>query len=204
MNDDLFRLLAVMLFAVGAVISAYYRLKADRETGERASLKEEGLEIFVPLRLFGLCGWLGVFAFMLNPSWMAWSRVDLPEGLRWLGVGLGMLSDLLAYWIFSNLGTNVTPTVVTRTRARLVTSGPYRWVRHPLYSMGLIADLGFALLAENWFIALTALLVFAMLVLRTRKEEARLIEKFGDEYRRYMERSGRYFPRIDWSQSHER
>jgi protein-S-isoprenylcysteine O-methyltransferase Ste14 len=196
MEDNIFRILAVVIFIVGAVVSGYHRLKADRETGERASLKDEGWLILIPLRLSGLLGWLAVFAFMLNPGWMAWSRVDLPEWARWLGVILGILADLMGYWIFSNLGTNVTPTVVTRTRAHLVASGPYRWIRHPLYVMGLIGFLGFALLAENWFIALTAVLVFVVLVVRTRKEEAKLIEKFGDEYREYMKHTGAFLPKI--------
>ncbi len=196
MNDNIFRILAVVIFIVGAVISGYHRRKADRETGEQASLKEEGWLIFISLRLFGLFGWLAVFAFMLNPGWMAWSRIHLPEWARWLGVVMGILADLMGYWVFSNLGTNVTPTVVTRTKAHLVASGPYRWVRHPLYVMGLIGFIGFALLAENWFIALTAVLVFVVLIVRTRKEEAKLIEKFGNEYREYMKTTGRFLPKI--------
>jgi len=106
---------------------------------------------------------------------MKWSTIDLPESLRWLGVALGVLGDLLAYWVFTNLGNNVTRTVVTRKSAQLVTSGPYRWVRHPLYLMGLIGYIGFALLAENWFIGLATMLVFLVLVRRTDKEEAKLI-----------------------------
>jgi len=196
MNDNIFRILAVAIFIIGAVISGYHRLKADRETGERASLKEEGWLILILLRLSGLLGWLSVFAFMLNPDWMAWSRIDLPEWARWLGAGLGILADLMGYWVFSNLGTNVTPTVVTRTQAHLVASGPYRWIRHPLYVMGLIGFIGFALLAENWFIALTAVIVFAVLVVRTQKEEAKLIEKFGDEYHEYMKHTGRFLPKV--------
>jgi protein-S-isoprenylcysteine O-methyltransferase Ste14 len=196
MNDDISRILATIIFLIGAAISIYHRYKADRETGEMASLKDEGLLIFIPLRLFGLCGWLGIFAFILNPDWVTWSRIDLPEWARWLGVGMGILADLLAYWIFTNLGTNVTPTVVTRGKAYLVTNGPYHWVRHPLYVVGLISFIGFALMAENWFIALMAIIVFIILIIRTQKEETKLIEKFGDQYRGYMKHTGRFLPKI--------
>lgn len=127
---------------------------------------------------------------------MRWTQVDLPEWLRWVGVGMGILGNLLAYWVFSSLRNNVSPTVATRANATLVTHGPYRWVRHPLYVMGLIAYIGFALLAENWFIAVSMLIGFALLVIRTEKEEARLIEKFGDTYREYMQRTGRFFPKL--------
>jgi protein-S-isoprenylcysteine O-methyltransferase Ste14 len=195
MSDNIFRILAVIIFVSGAAISGYYRRKADREGG-KVSLKDEGLVIAINLRLFGLSLWAGVFAWLINPAWMNWSRFDLPEWVRWLGLLLGILANFLAYWIFSNLDNNVSPTVVARENAQLVTSGPYRWVRHPLYTMGTIAYLGFALISEDWFVALMSVLVFVMLSIRTPKEEARLIEKFGDEYRQYMQRTGRFLPKF--------
>ena len=55
---------------------------------------------------------------------------------------------------------------------------------------------GFALIAANWFIGLAALLVLALLLVRLPREEAGLIERFGDEYRAYMKRTGRLLPRL--------
>lgn len=194
-TETIFRIAATIIFLAGAGISIYYRNKADKASG-KVSLKEEGLPITLALRLFGLSLWLGVFAWLLNPAWMNWSRLPLPEWARWLGLVTGILADLLAYWVFSNLNNNVSPTVVAREQAQLVTNGPYKWVRHPLYTMGMIAYLGFALMAENWFIALMSVLVFIVLAIRTPKEEAKLIEKFGDEYREYMKHTGRYLPKV--------
>ena len=196
MNDNLFRILAIIIFVICAGISIYYRRKADRESGERVSLKDEGLPITIALRLSGLALWLGVFAYLLNPAWMNWSRLDLPEWVRWVGVGMGALADVMAYWVFSHLGNNVTPTVATRSSAMLVTGGPYRWVRHPLYTMSMIACLGFALLAESWFIALMAVVSFSVLAVRVPREEAKLVEKFGDAYRDYIKTTGRFLPRL--------
>ncbi len=196
MNDTLFRILAVVIFLTTSSISIYYRRKADRVSGEKISLKEEGFPLTVTLRLLGLMFWLSVFAYMINPAWMAWSRVPLPEWARWTGVGMGMLGALMAYWVFSHLGNNVTPTVVTREQATLVTSGPYRWVRHPLYVMGMIAYIGFALIAENIFIAAAAVVGFIFLAIRLQKEEANLISRFGDSYREYMRRTGKFFPKL--------
>jgi protein-S-isoprenylcysteine O-methyltransferase Ste14 len=159
-------------------------------------LKEEGLAITTALRLSGLALWVSVFAYLINPAWVAWARIDLPEWARWLGIGMGIACDFFAYWIFSNLGSNVTPTVVTRKTHTLITSGPYRWIRHPLYSMGIIAFLGFALIAENWLIALLGLLTFPILAIRTYKEEDHLIERFGEAYLEYRKHTGRYLPRV--------
>ena len=196
MNDNLFRILAFVILIAGMVISIYHRRRADIQSGERVSLAGEPIILRLLLRLTGMALWLGVFVYLINPRWMSWSQIDLPEWTRWLGAGMGVLADLLAYWVFSNLGNNVSPTVRTRSEATLVTSGPYRWVRHPLYTMGMMAYLGFALLSENWFIALMAVIGFVLLVLRTPLEEAGLIEKFGDAYRQYMTRTGRFLPKL--------
>jgi protein-S-isoprenylcysteine O-methyltransferase Ste14 len=195
-TENLYRLAAVIVFLAGTLISTYYRSRADRETGEKISPRGEGLPIMLALRLAGLSLWAGVFAYLINPAWMAWSQLALPAWLRWAGLGLGLLADALSYWVFSNLGNNVSPTVATRSAHQLVTSGPYRWVRHPLYSMGMIAYLGFALLAANWFIALLSVAVFIILRIRLPQEEAHLIDKFGDQYRDYMKKTGRFLPRL--------
>ncbi len=196
MNDLLFRILAGIVIAVMLGISGYHRSRANRLNGGAVSLKEEGLVISIPLRLLGLALWLSVIAYLINPAWLPVGRMDLPEWARWLGIAMGVASDYLTYWIFTSLGTNVTPTVVTRQAHALVTTGPYRWVRHPLYSMGAMAFLGFALVAENWCIALLGALTFFVLAVRTGREEANLIERFGDEYRAYMRRTGRFLPLV--------
>jgi protein-S-isoprenylcysteine O-methyltransferase Ste14 len=195
MNDTIFRLLATIIFLSTASISIYHRRRADREGG-RVSLEAEGKPIFIALRLFGFSMWLMIIAYLINPAWVAWGKFDLPDWARWLGVLMGILSAGLAYWVFSTLGSNVTPTVVTRANHTLVTDGPYRWVRHPLYVMGLIACVGYALIAENWVIAALAVLSFVILMLRLPMEEARLIATFGDQYRAYMQRTGKLFPRF--------
>lgn len=196
MNENMFRFSAIAIFLIGAGISSYYRRRADRETGEKVSPRSEGLPVMIALRVFGLSLWLSVLAYMLNPAWMAWSQIDLPLWLRWTGLGFGVLAILLAYWVFSNLGNNVSPSVATRREHRLVTSGPYRWVRHPLYSMGMLSYLGFAMLSANWVIAVLSIAVFVVLNIRLPQEEASLIEKFGDEYRQYMQRTGRFLPKL--------
>jgi protein-S-isoprenylcysteine O-methyltransferase Ste14 len=196
MNENAYRFSALAVFLAGAAISTYFRRKADRETGEKVSPTAEGYPILIALRLFGLTLWAGVFVYLLNPGWMAWSQVPLPAPARWTGLGLGILADLVAYWVFSNLGDNVSPTVATRRQHNLVTTGPYRWVRHPLYSMGMLAYLSFSLLAANWFLAILAVAVFIVLNFRLPQEEAALAERFGDEYRQYMLRTGRFLPKF--------
>ncbi|MBI3320029.1 MAG: isoprenylcysteine carboxylmethyltransferase family protein [Candidatus Omnitrophica bacterium] len=86
--------------------------------------------------------------------------------------------------------------VVTRKDHTLVTSGPYRYVRHPFYLSFGLGVLGGSLAMANWFILLTGVLPLGFLMARTRIEEAKLIGRFGVEYQEYMRRVGRFLPRF--------
>jgi protein-S-isoprenylcysteine O-methyltransferase Ste14 len=134
--------------------------------------------------------------YRVNPQGIAWASVPLPEWLRWTGAGLLAACALLLSWTLHSLGKNLTDTVVTRKAHTLVTTGPYRWVRHPFYVSVLLLAVSCAMLTANWFILASGLAAFTMMVLRTRIEEGKLLERFGGEYRRYMERTGAFFPRL--------
>lgn len=193
-DDEIFRLILIVGFLTVLPVGVYHRLKAA--TSERLDRKQEGIFLLVSIRLLGIVGMAGLLTFMIDPKWMAWSSVPLPEWLRWVGVGVGVLAALLLTWTFRNIGKNITDTVVTRKGHTLVTTGPYRWVRHPFYVSFAVAIFANSLVTANWFLLVIGNVVFLFLVVRTKKEEEKLIERFGDEYRRYMEQTGRFWPRL--------
>ena len=194
-GDHLFRVILIVGSSVLLPIAAYYRLKSQA-TGEKLDRRQEGLFILFTLRPVGVVGMLGLIAYMINPSWMAWSSVPLPATLRWTGVGVGVIAGALLIWTLRSLGKNLTDTVVTRREHTLVTSGPYRWVRHPFYDSLALCVLANSLVAANWFILASGALLFILVLIRTRKEEELLLARFGDAYRGYMGRTGRFLPRI--------
>ena len=196
MNENVFRVLAAVILFTGIGISSYFRRKADRETGEKISRKVDGTALMTVIKVGGLLLWFSPLVYLLNPSWMAWSKIGLPDSVRWLGVGIGVLCVAMIYWLFSSIGSGITSTSATRKQHTLVTSGPYRWVRHPLYTVGSSMFIAFGMMADNWFIATLGVLAFIAMASRTPKEEANLIEKFGDEYREYMKHTGRYLPKL--------
>ena len=196
MNDNIFRLLAAVILITGMFISGYYRRKADKISGEKISRKVDGTALMTVIKLGGLVLWLSPFVYLINPNWMIWSKIGLPESIRWLGVGLGVLCVFGVYWLFSSIGNNITPTSATRKQHTLVTSGPYRWVRHPLYTVGSSMFIAFGMMADNWLITALGILTFIVMAIRTPKEEANLLEKFGDEYRNYMKRTGKFLPKL--------
>ena len=196
MNENLFRVLAALVLFTGVGISSYFRRKADRDSGEKISRSVDGSAMLTLIRIGGLALWLSPLVYLINPHWMTWSKVGLPEWARWLGVIIGTLCAFGIYWLFSSIGSGITPTSATRKQHKLVTSGPYRWVRHPLYTVGSSMFVAFGMMADNWFIAGLGILTFILMAIRTPKEEANLIEKFGDEYREYMKRTGRFLPKL--------
>jgi protein-S-isoprenylcysteine O-methyltransferase Ste14 len=196
MNENIFRILAALVLFSAMSISIYFRSKADRESGEKIARSADGKTLMTIIRLGGLILWLSPFVYLINPKWMAWSKLGLPEEIRWLGVFIGLLCVGGVYWLFSSIGSGITPTSATRREHKLVTKGPYRWVRHPLYTVGSSMFVAFGMMADSWFVAALGILTFILMAIRTPKEEANLIEKFGDEYREYMKRTGRFLPKL--------
>jgi protein-S-isoprenylcysteine O-methyltransferase Ste14 len=196
MNENIFRILAAVTLFTGMGISIYFRRKADKDTGEQISRKVDGTTMMTMIRIGGLLLWFSPFVYLINPQWMAWSKLGLSDWVRWLGVGIGVLCVLGIYWLFSSIGSGITPTSATRTEHKLVTNGIYRYIRHPLYTFGASMFVAFGMMADSWFIAALGILTFILMVIRTPKEEANLIEKFGDEYREYMKSTGQFFPKF--------
>lgn len=196
MNENIFRILAGLILFTGMGISGYFRNKADKETGEKISRKADGTFMMTIIRIGGLILWLSPLVYLTNPSWMAWSKIGLPEWVRWLGIGIGIFCTFGIYWLFSSIGSGITPTSATRKDHKLVTNGIYRYIRHPLYTFGASMFVAFGMMADNWFIAALGIFTFVIMAIRTPKEEANLIEKFGDEYHEYMKHTGRFFPKL--------
>jgi protein-S-isoprenylcysteine O-methyltransferase Ste14 len=196
----MFRLIVVVGFAAVVLITLYHRIRSWA-SAEKLDRRQEGLFILATLRPVALMLWLGVIAYMIDPAWMAWSSVPVPDALRWAGVAVYALAAMLLAWTLHALGTNLTDTVVTRRAHTLVTRGPYRWVRHPFYDSIALLILALSLVAANWFLLLTGGVVVLLLVVRTRTEEAKLLARFGDTYRAYMGQTGRFVPKVRTNQA---
>ena len=187
------------MLAAGAAlllpVMIHHRVRSQ-STREPLDRRQEGLFFLLTLRPTGVAAILGLVAFLIRPEWMAWSSVPLPTWLRWAGVGIGATGGVLLVWALRSLGMNLTDTVVTRRAHTLVTTGPYRWIRHPFYVAALLMTVGNALAAANWFLFAAGMLAFILMAGRSRIEERKLLERFGDSYRAYRERTGRFLPRL--------
>ena len=196
MTSDLsFRIGIGLVFAGLVWMVTRYRRRAQGD--EQFSLEKEGWRIAIPLRLGGIALWLYLPAYVLAPGWMAWSTVDVSPVLRWIALAVAALVvPPFVAWAQRSLGKNVSPTVVTRPEHQLVTYGPYRYIRHPLYTAGMVFFLAMSVAAGSWFLPLVMLVVFPVLMVRIPLEEAELEARFGEPYRRYKASTGRFVPRL--------
>lgn len=194
MNEEtFFRTLTITLLVAMFSISGYFRHKADQKGGK---LDPSGNKLLLGLRLIALVGYVPLILYLINPAWVSWGRVVLPSAVRWAAVVIGFSMLPLMVWMFQSIGNNISPSHTTRQGHQLVTSGPYRWIRHPLYTFGLIAMSSLVVFTGLWSLGLFLAAAFVVLMWRVPKEEANLIATFGDEYRHYMARTGRFVPRF--------
>ena len=193
-HDQTFRVVLIVGWLILLPIVAYHRI-SSQATREKLDRRQEGLFVLSTLRPVGIAHILGLLAYMVNPLRMAWSTLTLPDWSRWMGVGVGVVAGCLLIWTLLSLGKNLTDTVVTRKEHTLVMTGPYRWVRHPFYDSIALCVLGNSLTAANGFLFTTGGLLLVLFIVRTKKEEEQLLARFGDAYRAYMNRTGRFLPR---------
>jgi protein-S-isoprenylcysteine O-methyltransferase Ste14 len=140
-------------------------------------------------------------AIYASTSWL--DRADYrlpPEAQRSLG-GVGASLMTLSIWLFwrshADLGRNWSPSLELREGHELVTEGVYRHVRHPMYASEWLWGIAQALLLQNWAAGFAGLVVFTPLyVLRVPREERMMLDRFGEEYRVYINRTGRVVPRL--------
>jgi protein-S-isoprenylcysteine O-methyltransferase Ste14 len=197
--ESIFRIAFWTLLGALLLVRGYFSLQV-RKAGERLmpdreAIEREGRGIFAVrvLMFFLLLAWLVLYA--INPPWMEVLSVPFPGWLRWVGFAWGLASLGFLAWTQAALGKEWSPQLQLREEHHLVTTGPYARVRHPLYTAGVGWMASLALLTANWIFAVLAVVATAGLAARVPKEEQMMIEEFGEEYKAYMQKTGRFFPK---------
>ena len=118
------------------------------------------------------------------------------EWIKGCGELLVAAGVTLAIWARWHIGQFWSARVTLKEDHRLIQSGPYARVRHPIYTGVLLAMMGTTLFVGVWRALLGVLLVFVTHWLKARREEALLTEQFGAEYQEYRERTGSLVRRL--------
>jgi protein-S-isoprenylcysteine O-methyltransferase Ste14 len=184
------------VFVVGLIVSTWIRHVFAKRTGsqKKAVSQIDGLE-----KLLLVAVVLSVYLLpilYLFTSLLSFADYRFPVYVPWIGAAL-ILASLWLFWrSHADLGQNWSVSLEVREGHQLVTRGVYRAVRHPMYGSIWLWALAQTMLLENWLAGSSVLVAFgAMYFIRTPREEKLMREKFGDDYREYMRRNGRLFPR---------
>ena len=194
-TERFFRLAFWVLIGLTVVMRSWFAIRAkqagERLLPDRVSIIREGWALVcIRAMIFLLLVALVVMAFVHPFDW----RLPLPRGWRWTGLVLASASLGLWFWTHETLGRFWSAKLRVRDDHRLIVSGPYARVRHPMYSaiVGWAAGLG--LLIASWLPLAFAALAAVLFLGRAPREEKMMIEQFGDEYRAYMKTTGRFLP----------
>ncbi len=199
-EEDLFRVILSILFLTFFFIRGYYTRKGQvsnkgflQKRIGRGISQEGKLNFFLQDAAASIWGVI-LLLYVFYPPWALWSTFPLPAWIRWLGVGLGAASNVLLVWVHRVLGEYWSYILELKMNHTLITHGPYRWVRHPMYSASLGFMAATALISANWVVMLVCLLTVTVILKRITIEEEMMIAGFGEEYRTYMRHTGRLLP----------
>ena len=194
-RETVFRIILPAL-VIGFAIHRGYYVRKHGEEQNTLKKREEGWASKVAGPL-GLLGFIALLVYVVIPNWLSWASLPLPAWLRWTGVGITLLGFFLLQWAQNTLGKNWSDTPRMIREQSLITAGPYKFIRHPIYAAFLLILGSTLLISANWLIGLTWLgMTVLEVVSRIGFEENLMLEYFGDRYREYMKRTGRILPRM--------
>jgi protein-S-isoprenylcysteine O-methyltransferase Ste14 len=192
-----FLILLVMLFTMRFYFMIKVRRAGERLMPDKQAVAREGGRGVLIIRMtafFALMAFLVMY--IIGAKWIDAFLFPLPAWLRWTGFGVGILSVVFWTWTQVTLDTQWSAQLQLTKNHQLIATGPYARIRHPLYA-GLFGwCISLTLLTANWIFTAICALAFAGLLWRIPKEEQMMIEAFGDEYKAYMQRTGRFFPKL--------
>ena len=183
----------VAFAALRGIISIANRRNAaaSPQLESRASILFRVFVILIQAALMTLYGFHAMFQLF---QWMEPFRLPFPLALR-AGAGALSVAALLGIaWVHATLGKQFSDKLELRESHALVTEGPYRWVRHPLYSFLFLFFIASAVLSANALFAACGALLIANIYARIDKEETMLKRHFGESFDNYARKTPRLIP----------
>ena len=200
-TEAVYRFAFLILFILLLTMRVYFMVRVRRSGGrlmpDEAAIQREGSRGAYILRVI-LFFALMIFLVMyfLGAKWVELFSFSCPGWLRWTGFAIGLVSVSFWTWTQFTLDTQWSAQLQLTTEHHLITRGPYAHMRHPLYTGMFGWSVALFLLTANWiFVAVCALSILGLLW-RIPKEEQMMIEAFGDEYKTYMQHTGKFFPKL--------
>lgn len=137
-----------------------------------------------------------IFNDRLNLGWLGKRFVAVSAPIGAIGVAITVVGVAFAIWARWHLGENWSATVTVKEGHELIRSGPYRRIRHPIYTGMLVALAGTALALGEYRGLVSLALAVACLYAKARKEERYLVQEFGEGFREHLQHTGMFLPKV--------
>jgi len=200
-----FRLSFIALWALFAVVRGYYGRKTKTHStiaGAMEKLKtaiaeeDMGTGFKIITAITTAIGAAGLVLYLLSPPWWTWTSIPLGEWIQWSGIVIALVPIFFIIWVHRHLDKQWSIALELREDHKLITTGPYRYVRHPMYLGIFIYNIGLMMISLDVLVILFFAFTIWVNYRRIPREEQMLIQKFGDEYLEYIKRSGRLLPQF--------
>lgn len=114
----------------------------------------------------------------------------------WIGVCITLLAFVLGLWARLHIGKYWSGTVTLKREHKIIDTGPYRFIRHPIYTALLTAAFGTAMAAARKEAFVGVLIMVIAYIVKLKREERMMLKEFGRDYADYMTRTRALFPYI--------
>ena len=200
-----FRLSFFALWALFGVVRGYYGRKTKTHStiaGAMEKLKiaiaeeDMGTGFKIITAIITAIGAAGLVLYLLSPPWWTWTSIPLGEWIQWSGVVITLVPIFFLIWVHRHLDKQWSIALELREDHKLITTGPYRYVRHPMYLGVFTYTIGLMMISLDVLVILFFAFTIWVNYRRIPREEQMLIQEFGDEYLEYIKRSGRLLPQF--------
>ena len=200
-ENNTFKLLFLILFVLVLIVRMYFSAK-QRSVGQSSwsvdkdAVKREG-RLSLLLRPLAFLFMLALAAlYFIEPSGSEWLHISLPWQLRLFGVFLCFGGILMLVSTHRELSIHWSTTLQFKEGHSLITTGPYGLIRHPMYTSLFMIFIGLAIVSSFWLHWILTIIMIIFFFRIVKIEEDMMIDEFGEEYESYIERTGRYLPRL--------
>lgn len=118
------------------------------------------------------------------------------QTIRIIGLLVYLVFSWIQIWVTKVLGDNYTQDIAIKKEHQLVTSGPFKFIRHPQYLSQILIDIGGTIATLSFILAPIAIIEIPFLFMRAAFEDRLLEKHFGENFRSYKKKTGQIFPFI--------
>jgi protein-S-isoprenylcysteine O-methyltransferase Ste14 len=205
LDELFFRTMFALIWAafISSVIWLIYFSSGARKSARRTKerIVPENRMHIIALIIFAPIWWYAIISYIFMPGWIAFFSIALPEWFRIVIMVVATAGAAFTMWSYRTIGKDWVHAMepkkfASRKRGALITTGPYKYVRNPIYLGLSVFVISMSLLAANWLLLVPSVALIIIVYKQVPNEERMLKKRFGKEYLEYMKRTPGIFPGI--------